>query len=296
MKRAVLLVAHGSPDDLADMPAFLRNVRRGRDAPESLVLEMRKRYEAIGGSSPLLSITRSVAKKLEARVRVPVRVGMRLWRPYARDVLAELARDGIERVVVLALAQHSTHVYNDAVRKARDELVREGGKNVELEPIDAWGRTPALLDAQAKRIREKMAPLSEAERNETLLVLTAHSLPRSVIAAGDPYEREFVASAMAVRERVADLAPHAMHAYQSQGEGGDWLGPDLVCTLDIAKARGFRRLIVAPIGFLADHLEVLYDIDIEMKARAEQRSLDLVRTPSLNDADDFIDVLAGLVR
>jgi protoporphyrin/coproporphyrin ferrochelatase len=285
MKSAVLLVAHGTVSDLSELPAFLRVIRRGKDPSPELIAEMRRRYEAIG-QSPLLSITASVAKKLEARVKMPVRVAMRLWKPFVRDVLRDLMSDGIERVIVLPLAQYSTHVYGDAAKKTLGELVREGGRNIMLECVKPWGSKEKLLDAFAKRI-------ALPEPDKTLVVFTAHSLPKSVIDAGDPYEKEFLASVKALRDRIS--APHAMHAFQSQGaDGGDWLGPDLKSAIEVARENEFSKMLIAPIGFLADHLEILYDIDIE--ARALAKGIALSRTESLNDSDDFISVLEDLIR
>jgi ferrochelatase len=296
MKAAVLLVAHGTVENLSDLPAFLRNVRRGREPSEELVAEMRERYEAIW-PSPLLAITRSVATKLEARLGFPVRAAMRLWKPFPKDALEQMATAGIDRVIVLPLAQFSTHVYVDAVKRDLEALVRDGGRPMEIAAVGPWGRTPALLDAQAARIRAVLQPLPPASREKTGLVLTAHSLPSSVIAAGDPYEKEFLAAVEELKPRIADVAWHVRHAYQSQGaDGGDWLGPDLRTAMEAARLAAFVRVVVAPIGFLADHLEILYDLDIEARARATGLGLELQRTESLNDSEDFIDVLEGLVR
>lgn len=296
MKIAVLLVAHGTVENLEDLPEFLKTIRRGREPSPELVSEMRERYDAIW-PSPLLSITRSVAAKLEARTGIPVRVAMRLWKPFPKDVLAQMASAGIDRVIVLPLAQFSTHVYADAVKADLEMLVREGARPMQLVPIGPWGRTPALIEAQSARIREVLQPLPPATREKTGLVLTAHSLPSSVIAAGDPYEQEFLGAVEDIKAKIATLAWHVRHAYQSQGAGGgEWLGPDLRTVMEAARGAAFLRMVVAPIGFLADHLEILYDLDIEAKTRAEGMGLELTRTRSLNDDDDFIDVLEGLVR
>lgn len=274
MKQGVVLVHHGTVEDLDDMPAFLKNVRRGRDASPELQREMRRRYEEIGGS-PLGKITARVAKKLESVIGTPVRAAGRLWPPSVKDVASEL---GVERLVVIPLAQHSAHVYAEAAR-------REAG--VRVVAAGNWGQTPALLAAFAARIRA-------AARPNATLVLTAHSLPKHVIAAGDAYEREVRVSAEAIASRVADLFPETRVAFQSQGaDGGDWLGPTLVETLDAIKT---PRVVIAPIGFLADHVEILYDIDIEAAALATARGIELTRTESLNDADDFVAVLADIAK
>ena len=289
MKRgAVVLVAHGSVDRLDDLPAFLTNIRRGQPPPEALVAELRHRYEAIGGS-PLNAINRRLAEKLERALGVPVRVANRLWAPYPEHVLAELDADF---VVALPLAQHSSHVYAQAVAEHA---------TVPVKAIENWGQTPALLDAFAARVRAAL-PASLPAR-DVGLVLSAHSLPKAVIDAGDPYEREARASAEGVAKRVRDVLPDVWVAFQSQGmskgPGGrpvEWLGPDLPATLDAVAAAGKKHVVLAPIGFLADHVEILYDIDIEAKRLAAERGLSLSRTESLDDADDFVAILADLVR
>jgi len=276
MKTEVLLVGHGTVDDLDDLPAFLKNVRRGKDAPDSLVRELRHRYETIGGS-PLNAISARVAEKLERAIGVPVRAASRLWKPYPRDVIAK----DTERVIVIPLAQHSSRVYADAARRDLE------GKTIVA--ADDWGSEPALLDAFAERALEHAS-------KQAALVLTAHSLPKHVIEAGDAYEREARAAARGVIDRVGDRFGEALVAFQSQGPGSDaseWLGPTIEATLDDV-ARRFRRVVFAPIGFLADHVEILHDLDVEAKAMAEARGLSFSRTRSLNDDDDFVAVLATI--
>jgi ferrochelatase len=296
MDRAVLLVAHGTVEDLDELPAFLRNIRRGHEAPPELLAETRRRYEVIGGRSPLTGTTRSLARKLEARLGVPVRAGMRLWKPFVRDALAELVRNGARRVAVLPLAQFSTRVYGDAVRRAAKELAHEGGAEIELRVASDWGSDPALVALFARLVRLAVAELTEAERARTVLLVTAHSLPTAVIAAGDAYATEFQRGARAVAEAVRDVLPEARVGYQSEGaSGGEWLGPGLRASIDaIAAEKRFDRVLIAPVGFLADHVETLYDLDIEARGWARERGLELVRTALPNDRDEFVEVLAGL--
>ena len=273
MKQLVLLVHHGTVDRTEDLPAFLKNVRRGREAPPELVAEMKHRYEAIGGS-PLQSIASRIAAKLEAALGVPVRAAGRLWHPYPHEVC-----EGFEgRVVLIPLAQHSAQVYE---RAARSELV-----NREVIAAGDWGQMPALLDAFASRARAVALP-------GAALVLTAHSLPKGV---DDAYERAARTSAVAIADRVRDVFPEFHVAFQSQGAGAGpstWLGPTLVECFD--GLRG-RRVVLAPVGFLVDHVEILYDVDIEAKALAAQRGIELVRTASLNDSDDFVAILRGIAE
>ncbi len=287
MTLAVLLVSHGTVDDLDDLPAFVTNVRRGQPPDAELVAELRRRYDAIGGCSPLNAINARVAGKLAARLGVRTVWASRLWRPYVRDVLADVARDGVDRVAVVPLAQHSTHVYGQDARRAAEAL---GGVTVSCAPD--WGRTAALLDAFARRIRATLG-----DPGATTVILTAHSLPRVVVERGDPYERDVRAAAAALGERLG-AGVRTVVAFQSQGFGkpGEWLGPDLGTVIAEAAARGDRRVVVAPVGFLADHVEILYDLDIEAAAMARDRRLAWARVPSLNDDEDFIDVLAGVAR
>jgi ferrochelatase len=293
-KQAVILATHGTVEDLDDLAGFVTNIRRGHAPPPELVRELRHRYEAIGGQSPLNEITRSVARKLEARLGVAVRMASRLWKPLVSEVIGEL---GAERLVVVPMAQHSAPIYVEAVAKAAQGL----SPSPEVVGVGNWGQTPALLDAFERRIRAAAATLSAAEREASVLLLSAHSLPKAIVDAGDPYAREAQAAAEAIAHRVRDVFSHHEIAYQSQGmspgPGGRpmaWLGPDLPATLDAIAAAGHRRVVFAPIGFLADHVEILYDLDVEAKRWASDRGLSFARAASLNDDDDFVEVLAAM--
>ena len=303
MKQAVLLVAHGTIDELDDLPAFVTNIRRGHAAPPELIAELRRRYEAIGGRSPLNAITREVASKLEARLGVPVRMAMRLWRPYPREVIAALEEEGVTRIAVVPLAQHSAYVYEGAVRDA----VRDAGSQVELACATNWGRSPDLTRAFADALVRSIEAVPEASWPTTTVLMTAHSLPLFILRGGDPYETEVRASAEAVAaevsRRLGARAPKHEVAFQSQGmsqgPGGkpvEWLGPDLVAALDAAKARGDTHVVAAPIGFLADHVEILYDLDVEATAWAKERGLTLTRTASLNASEAIVLALARVAE
>jgi ferrochelatase len=296
LKTAVVLIGHGTVDDLDDLPAFLTAIRRGHPAPPALIAEVRRRYEAIGGKSPLTSICRDVATELEARVGVPVRIATRMWKPYPKEVLAELLSYGVERVVVVPLAQHSAHVYAEAIETAVRELTFADRGTLQVTSAQNWGREPALTRAFAGEIRRALAETQPA-RETTLILMTAHSLPLAVIRGGDRYEDEVRASAAAISAELGPEAPAVAVAFQSQGMGGgEWLGPDLPTSLDAARAAGKRHVLVAPIGFLADHVEILYDLDIEAKALAKERGLSLARTRSLDASPGLIDALENVTR
>jgi ferrochelatase len=278
----VLLVAHGTVENLDDLGAFVARIRHGRPAPPGLVEELRRRYEAIGGS-PLLHTTLAQAQALAQRLEAPVLVGMRLWEPGVAEALAGAASLGLKRVVVIALAPFSQHVYWDAANK----VAQSCGSGVELLPSAAWGEEPAFVAAHAASIAEH-APEGAA------IVLSAHSLPSIAIQRGDPYAQLVEASARAIGAR---LGRDVRLCYQSQGaDGGEWLGPGVKETLSELAAAGQNSVVWAPFGFIADHVETLYDLDIEARALAEEQGIALTRVPALNLNPGLIDALSAVAR
>lgn len=277
----VLLVAHGTVDNLDDLGAFVARIRHGRPAPPGLVEELRQRYEAIGGSSPLLQTTREQAQALAKRLDTPVLVAMRLWEPGVEKALAGAAALGVSRLVVIALAPFSQHVYWDAAVK----VAAAAQSAVELVQSAPYGEEPDFVAAHVEAI-QRQASAGAA------VVLSAHSLPRVAIQRGDPYARLVEASAAAVS---AGLGRPVRLCYQSQGaDGGDWLGPTVRETLTALKAEGHSEVVWAPFGFLADHVETLYDLDIEARAIADELSLSLVRIPALNVNQRLIAALSAV--
>jgi protoporphyrin/coproporphyrin ferrochelatase len=297
VKTAIIVIAHGTVDDLDDLPDFLTAIRRGHAPPPPLLAEVRRHYEAIGGKSPLNAICREVAGKLESRLGLPVRLAMRLWKPYPKEVLSLLIDAGVERIVVLPLAQHSAHVYGDAVEAAARELGAEGQRVLQVTCAKNWGLEPALTRAYANEIRKALQETPQDRRGSSLILMTAHSLPVAAVRSGDPYEVEVRASAAAIERELGPGAPVVQVAFQSQGTGGgDWLGPNLPKALDAARDAGTRHVLIAPVGFLADHVEILYDLDIEAQALARERGMSFVRTRSLNASDGLLDALENVAR
>jgi ferrochelatase len=286
----VLLVAHGTVERLDDMPKFLERIRHGRPASPELVAELVRRYQAIGGS-PLLHITRRQADALAERLGLPVLVGMRLWSPSVEDALRQAAERGLTRLVLLPLAPYSVHVYWQAAVRSRQAVETElGERTPELVPVEAWGEEPELVAAQARLIE----PLLASESAETALILSFHSLPTRVIDAGDPYQRLAESAARTVGKKLG--RSHEL-AFQSQGaDGGSWLGPDLPTVFERAAEGGRRAVVVAPIGFLAEHVETLYDLDIEAKALANQRGLRFGRAPALNADPGLVAAMAAVAE
>jgi ferrochelatase len=286
-RTGILLSAHGTVENLDDLPAFLARIRRGRPVPQALIDETRHRYQLIGGS-PLLRTTREVARLLGEATSLPVFVGMRLWDPSLQQALTEARDAGVQRLISLPLAPQSVHVYHQAAREAAAAVP---GAPALIE-APSWGDEPALLDAFEAVIREALDRFPPEERPAVELVLSAHSLPLRIIAAGDPYEQQFRAMAAAVAARFPGQPTRV--AFQSQGyDGGDWLGPDLKATFQTLATEGKRDALVAAIGFLGDHVETLYDLDIEARRLAQEAGLRrFERAPSLDARAPFIQALA----
>jgi protoporphyrin/coproporphyrin ferrochelatase len=287
-RTGILLVAHGTVADLADLPAFVARIRHGRPAPPGLVAELTRRYEAIGGS-PLLRVTEEQARALEVRTGLPVLLGMRLWEPSVEAAFEQAARRGITRLVLVPLAPFSVEVYGAAARRSLESVRAQLAEATpELVVCDPWGTEPAFIEAQCAALR---APL-RIDSRESAVLLTAHSLPRAAIRAGDRYQAEVEACARAVAER---LGRPCELAYQSQGaDGGEWLGPDLRQTFERLAQNGVRQIALSPFGFLADHVETLYDLDIEARAWATDLGLGFERVPALNTAPGLIDALSAV--
>ncbi len=292
MTTAVLLSCHGTVERIEDLPAFLGNIRRGRPAPPHLVEEVTRRFERIGGS-PLMKTTAAQARALEEKLGVPVGFAGRLWGPYPAEVVKRLVDEGATTIVSLPLAPQSVDVYHAVVREAV-----QGHPGVQLREAPAWGLEPRLLDAFLETIDEGLARFDEAVRSRVPVVLSAHSLPLRIIESGDPYEKQFRAMADAVGARVVARGNPIRVAFQSQGlDGGAWLGPDLPATFASLAAEGFGEALVAPIGFVADHVETLYDLDIEAPQLAQRAGLSrLERAPAPNARASFIEALAAVAK
>ena len=284
----VLLMAHGTPASLEEMPEYLALVRGGRPASPELVAEMRHNYAAIGGRSPLTDITFGQAQALRDRLgaSIPVAVGMRNWKPFITEAVAELASSGVTRVIGIPMApQFSTLSVQKYVDVARDAL-RDG---MTLDAVHSYHAHPLLIEAFAERVRAAVPCPDE------LVVFTAHSLPTRVIASGDSYGEEVAETARAVAEGAG--VRRYERAYQSAGRTPEpWIGPDLTALIAQLSSTGARRFLVVPIGFVCDHTEILFDIDVQAAGAARAAGTSLRRTESLNTSPKFIAMLEDLVR
>jgi ferrochelatase len=290
MKRAVLLLAHGAPDRLEDVPEYLTLVRGGRPLSPQLAEVIKQRYADIGGGSPLMARTQEQAASLEgllAAEGLQVYVGMRNWRPFIRETVAEMQSAGVERIVALCLApqysKFSIGLYFRRVQEAKTEL----GFSAGIAWTKSYHDHPQLIEA----FHRKLAPLVPCEK----VLFTAHSLPEKILESADPYMAETRNTARAVAER-AGLAAWDF-AFQSQGLTDErWLGPTVESIIERYAREGVREMVLAPIGFVSDHVEILYDVDILFRRFAKDRGIELRRPESLNDSPEFIAALADVVR
>jgi len=296
----VLLMAHGSPDHLDDMAAYLQHVRGGRPTPQSLVDDIRERYRLIGGRSPLLDLTRAQGEGLEARLnakgrRFRVYVGMRHWHPFIKDMVQQMVGDGIRRVVAVSMAPQYSRLSVGAYRRALETAQEELGTSLDITTVTSWHDHPLLLQAFAESVRAICYQLSAEVRAQLYVIFTAHSLPQRILTEGDPYPHEVDRTAAGVA-KLLGLTTWQV-AYQSQGATAEpWLGPALDEVFDRAAAQNRRALLVVPVGFVCDHVEILYDIDILAQKVAQEKGLYLWRTSSLNTSPTFTEALASVVE
>lgn len=297
---AVLLIAFGGPERMEDVRPFLANVLKGRPAPPERIESVVHHYELIGGRSPLNELTRRQATALEALLAssgpaLPVYVGMRNWHPYLADTLATMRTAGVRRAVGLILAPQQNDAgwerYQRDVAEARAAL-GDAAPAVDFAPN--WHAHPLFIDAAAARARDALIALPPERRRDLQLVFTAHSIPVAMAAVG-PYEGQLRIGAALIAEQLG-LREHRL-AYQSRsGSPRDpWLEPDIGAVVREEAARGTRELLVVPIGFVCDHVEVLYDLDIEARQIADQAGIGFTRAATVNDHPSFIRMLAALV-
>jgi ferrochelatase len=287
----VLLMAYGGPDSLDDIEPYLLDIRGGRPTSPELVAEIQQRYAQIGGKSPLLEVTRRQAAALEAALGegFKVYVGMRHWTPRIAETVARMETDGIQRAVALVAAPHYSAMSVGAYFRRLDEAE----STIEFARVEDWHDEPGLVEALAARAREALARFPGSERVKVMF--TAHSLPVRALEGGDPYDEQLRRTAQLVADKLS--LTDWDFCYQSAGRSPEpWLGPEIEEVIPQEAEGGTTNLLVVPVGFVSDHVEVLYDIDIEAKGIAEQAGLRLERPDSLNDDPTFVGAMAAVVR
>ena len=282
MKPAVILMAYGSPSDLSDIRAYLEDIRGGRPVSDAAVEELTDRYRRIGGRSPLDDVTEAQRRALEEELELPVFVGMKHWRPRIAEAVDQALAGGADTLVGVVLAPHYSKLSIDGYRERLEDALRG---RAGLRFVESWHTHEPYVAVLADRVRG----------TDAHVVFTAHSLPSRILDEGDPYRDQLLETSQLIAERAG--LDRWSFAFQSESPTGEpWLGPDILDELDSLDARGVERVLVCPIGFVSDHLEILWDIDIEARERAEELALELDRIESLNDDPAFIHGLAELCR
>jgi ferrochelatase len=311
-KQSVLLLAHGTPETLEQIPEYLRNVVSGRPVPPAVVEEIQHRYSLIG-KSPLTEITLAQARLVEGELAaggkaIPVYVGMRNWRPYIPDVVKKMRADGIEEAAVICMAPQNSRTSVGLYRRA----VEAESAGLRLDFTESWAQHPLLADAFAERLRPALAKLGAETGSPVPVLFTAHSVPTRTVEpqsaeshAGpklwpgqgvDPYAEDARKTAELVAERVPEI-PQWWFAFQSQGaSGGPWLGPGVEGTLERIAGEGIKAVVLQPIGFLCDHVEILFDVDCHFKSYAANIGVRLERPESLNESATLAAALSDLAK
>ena len=287
-----MVMAYGGPGKLDDVEPYLLDVRGGRATSPQLVEEIRTRYARIGGRSPILELTRAQAAAVGRALgdRFHVTVGMRHWHPYIKEAVDELRRAGYRRLVGIVMAPHYSSMSVGAYEK---KLLEAAGDDVATALVRSWWEQPRFLDAVATHLTEALQRFSRPR--DVQVIFTAHSLPQRILAAGDPYPDELLASAKQVAQRLR--LKDWRFAYQSAGATSEpWLGPDAEEIMTELAKSGHNAILLVPIGFVCDHVEILYDIDVEYQALAQRLGVQLERTKSLNDDPGLVAAVTEVVR
>lgn len=289
---AVLLLAHGTPGRVEDIPEYLRNVTGGRPVPEAVTQEVTHRYSLIG-RSPLTTLTLRQAELLQQEIDLPVYVGMRNWHPYIPDTVRTMREAGVRQIVAICMAPQNSRT---SVGLYKQRTLAEA-EQMEIQFVDEWHDHPQLVQAFAERLKPAYDAAIAQLGARPAVLFTAHSVPSRTIEAGDPYDKQAkeTASLVARQAGISDAGWH--FAFQSQGmSGGPWIGPTVEDTITSLKQQGHKGVLIQTVGFVCDHVEVLYDIDIAFRQFASEQGMQLWRAPSLNDSPLLISALADLVR
>lgn len=299
MADAVLLLAHGTPDAVEEIPEYLMRVTRGRPLPEEAVEEVKHRFAAIGGS-PLTRLTLEQGRLLGEELRMPVYVGMRNWKPYIADVVAKMREDDVTRAVVICLAPQNSRTSVGLYRKT---VFEAAGDALELHFVEHWAEHPDLVAGFAERLITARDVFSKQVGAPIPVLFTAHSVPVRTVQpepgtdTPDPYADQARLTATLVAERAGLNPGEWWFAFQSQGmSGGPWLGPTVEDTLRELREMDVTNLVIQPIGFLCDHVEILYDIDVGFRQFAARLGMTVRRPESLNDSRCLTLALADLAR
>jgi len=291
-KTAILLLAHGSPENVADVPEYMKYVTGGRGVPETVVLEVQHRYGLIG-ISPLRCHTVGQQNGVQRESGLPTYIGMRNWHPFISDTIQQMMKEGVEHCVALCLAPQNSRTSVGMYRKA----LMEKELPFTVDFVESWHDHPGLIEAFVENYRAGYDLAKREFGGDMPTLFTAHSVPERTITEGDPYEAQTRETASLVAKKLGLKAEDWHFAFQSQGmSGGTWLGPTVEATLEQFARNGVKAVFFQPIGFVCDHVEVLYDIDIGFREFAGKLGIKIWRAESLNNSVAFAKAIADIVR
>lgn len=300
-KMGLLVMAYGTPYKEEDIERYYTHIRHGRTPAPEMLQDLKDRYEAIGGISPLAKTTLDQAKSLEEHLNAiqdevdfKMYLGLKHIEPFVEDAVKQMKEDGIEQAVSIVLAPHfSTFSVKSYNGRAKQEAENLGG--LKITSVESWYKEPKFIDYWTKKVKETYAAMTAEEREKAVLIVSAHSLPEKIIAAGDPYRNQLQETADLIAE-AAGIENYEI-GWQSAGNTPEpWLGPDVQdLTRDLYEEKGYRTFVYIPVGFVADHLEVLYDNDYECKVVTDELGAKYFRPEMPNAKDEFIDCLATVV-
>lgn len=301
MTTGVLLMAYGTPDTAADVEPYFTHIRGGRTPSAEAVARLQRRYEIVGGRTPLLDITNRLCSEVQRELgacatdtNYRVYAGMKHWHPFIHDVVPQIVGDGVTQLVAIALAPHYSRMSVGTYRAALHESLARVGADLPMRFVESWHTHPQFIELIAERITIAIGAWPAAQRNQVVTVFSAHSLPERIRDWDDPYERQLLESCHAVAERAG--VDNWRFAWQSAGETGEpWLGPDIVRSIETLHAEGVRHVLSVPIGFVSDHLEIWYDLDYEARRTAEALGITFRRTPMPNTDAAFVRTIASIV-
>lgn len=304
----VLLMAYGTPDTPDEIEPYYTDIRGGRPPTPELLAQLQERYRKVGGRTPLLDISRAQARRLEERLnaeepgRYKVYLGMKHWRPYIAEAVRQMQADGIRDAIAVALAPHYSKMsiggYIERIEQAQAKLAEEGLQPITFTYVESWHDELLFCQALEHQVRAaRMAKFPDETADQVVVVFTAHSLPQKIQEWNDPYKRELLTTAASVAGLLALRRDHWDFAFQSAGRTPEpWLGPDILDKVRELAARGENCILICPVGFIADHLEILYDIDVECRALANELGIHLERIEMLNASASLIAALASVVE
>ncbi|MGZ8493887.1 MAG: ferrochelatase [Gemmatirosa sp.] len=297
-RTGILLLAYGTPETPDQVEPYFTHIRGGRPPSPESVAHLRHRYEAVGGRTPLTALTEAVRAGVAARLHerghdVPVYVGMKHWTPWIAEAVARMKADGVTRVACVVLAPHYSRFSVGGYQRYLFEAMHTHGVKFDVDFVEQWHDDPGFVEVAATLVRDELAHWPAEQRGDVTVIYSAHSLPERIRTWGDPYEAQLEESARLVSER-AGLNGYR-RAWQSAGSTGEpWIGPDILDFLPELQAEGVRHVLQVPIGFVCDHLEILYDLDVEAQQKAEELGITYRRTRLPNARPDFVDALTAI--